>query len=110
MLSEKQIKELPHHELIEENKTIILRSVFDFKGGNEELFPFLLGCEQKNCTVVFKNEDITVCPKERMGDGGQNMLLSFYMLLGQNTKIATDYLRYLGLCAADGCVVKIENP
>lgn len=84
--------DVPHGKLIKENETITLFSVFDFAGGAEELFPFLYGCKQMNCTVLFKNEGITVTP-----DSGceQNFVLSFYAMIAKEPKIANDYINYL---------------
>lgn len=91
---DKLIQDLPHFDLMRENETIEMFSVFDFTGGAEELFPFLYGCKHLNCTVVFKNEDITVRPS---GDetSYQNLLLSFYAMIAKEPKIANDYIRYL---------------
>ena len=85
-------KDVPRGELIKENETVTLFSVFDFTGGAEELFPFLYGCKQMNCTVLFKNEDITVAP-----DSGceQNLVLSFYAAVAKEPKIVKDYINYL---------------
>ena len=86
-------KDVPHGELIKENETVTLFSVFDFAGGAEELFPFLYGCKQLNCTVVFENEGVTVRPDG--DDGLQNLLLSFYAMIAKEPKIANDYINYL---------------
>lgn len=86
-------KEVPRGELIRENETIKLFSVFDFNGGAEELFSFLFGCKQLNCTVVFENEGITVRPDG--DDDMQNLLLSFYAAVAKEPKIAKDYINYL---------------
>ena len=86
-------KDVPHGELIKENETVTLFSVFDFAGGAEELFPFLYGCKQLNCTVVFENEGVTVLHD---GDYGiQNLLLSIYASVAQEPKIVKDYIDYL---------------
>lgn len=87
-------KEVPRGELIRENETIKLFSVFDFNGGAEELFSFLFGCKKLNCTVVFENEGITINPNND-GDTEQNLLLSFYAMIAKEPKIANDYIRYL---------------
>ncbi len=86
-------KDVPHGELIKENETVTLFSVFDFAGGAEELFPFLYGCKQLNCTVVFENEGVTVRPDG--DDGAQNLLLSFYAAVAKEPKIVKDYINYL---------------
>jgi hypothetical protein len=98
MIDEKHLSELPHYDLIRENQTVELRSIFDFKGGNEELFPFLYGCQKKNCTVVFKNENITVKPKNDENKTAQSIQLSLYALIAKEPKIVEEYIRYLMLC------------
>lgn len=92
MTNADRFSEVPHYELIQDNGKIHIPSVFMFKGGHEELFPFLFVCRIKNCTVVFDNEDITVAPKE---DVFQNFLLSIYAHVAESPKIANDYMRYL---------------
>lgn len=98
MIDEKRLSELPHYDLIKENQTIELRSIFDFKGGSEELFPFLFGCEKKNCTVIFKNEDITVKPEDDEDKSIQSIKLSLYAFIAKDPKIVKEYVRYLTLC------------
>lgn len=93
MKKKMELLDVPHKELIRENETVTLFSVFDFAGGAEELFPFLYGCKQLNCTVVFENEGITVHPDG--DDDMQNLLLSFYAAVAKEPKIAKDYINYL---------------
>lgn len=92
MTKHNRFKDVPHFALIKENGTITIPSVFMFKGGCMELFPFLAACSGYNCTVYFKNEDITVEPKS---ESLNNVLLTLYMSLVETPKIANDYLRYL---------------
>lgn len=85
--------DVPHYEVIRENGTVQIPSVFMFKGGCDELFPFLAACESLNCTVIFENEKIKVTPK---GDNAfQNVTLSFYAFIAEQPKMVNDYLRYL---------------
>ena len=92
---DKKLYDLPYADFVRDNETITLRSVFDFTGGCDELFPFLYGCEQRNCTVVFENEGLTVAPKEN-DKTNINVLLSMYAAFGmKDSKIAKDYIRYL---------------
>lgn len=84
--------DVPHNDVIVENETVTVPSIFMFTGGPEELFPFLIGCREKNCTVWFENEDITVAPKE---DSYQNVLLSLYATLAATPSIPTQYMRYV---------------
>ena len=85
-------KDVPHFENIVEKGTLNIPSVFVFKGGCMELFPFLAACREFNCTVFFENENITVLPEN---DNFDNMVLSIYAAIAQNPKIAEDYIRYL---------------
>lgn len=87
-----KFKDVPHFESIIENGLLNIPSVFVFSGGNMELFPFLAACKELNCTVYFKNEDITVLPES---DNFDNVVLSIYAAIAQNPKIAEDYIRYL---------------
>ena len=91
---QERLKDVPHYDLIKENETIELFSVFDFTGGAEELFPFLYACRELNCTVVFKNEGITHKP-DNDEDIGQQLILSVYASIAAEPKIANDYIRYL---------------
>jgi hypothetical protein len=92
---------VPYEELIVDNDILRLRSIFDFAGGTEELFPFLYACEKRNCTVVFENEDITVAPDSK--GIAQDVLLTFYASISKNQKIVNDYIRYIVNCS-------LENP
>ena len=84
-------KDTPHFDLVKENETVILPSIFDFEGGYTEIFPFLCACDEYNCTVVFENEDITVVPK----DTNNNLIISIYAMLIENPKPFDDYIRYI---------------
>lgn len=88
-----RFKDVPHFTLIKENGTTTIPSVFMFKEGCKELFPFLAACSEYNCTVCFKNEGITVEPKSELFN---QVVLTTYMSLVEVPKIANDYLRYLG--------------
>lgn len=92
MTKHNRFKDVPHFSLIKENGTITIPSVFMFKKGCKELFPFLAACSGYNCTVYFKNEDITINPDS---EGTDKLLLTIYMSLIESPKIANDYLRYL---------------
>lgn len=85
-------KDTPHFDLVKENETVVLPSVFDFKGGFSEIYPFLHVCEVYNCTVIFENEDIIMEPK---GDIANKVKLSVYAMLIENPKPFDDYIRYI---------------
>ncbi len=84
--------DVPHANIIRDNETIHIDSIFMFTGGAVELFSFLCVCKHRNCTVVFDNEDITVPPKH---DTLSSAILTLYISLRENPKPAEDYLRYL---------------
>ena len=92
MTKHDRFKDVPHFTLIKENGTITIPSVFMFKEGCKELFPFLAACSEHNCTVYFENEDITVEPKSELMN---QVVLTTYMSLVEVPKIANDYLSYL---------------
>lgn len=85
-------KDVPHFDLIEQDKTITIFSIFQFTGGAIELFPFLKACEEYNCAVLFENEEIFIKPNYPIED---NIRLSIYASIAENPKIANDYIRYL---------------
>lgn len=87
-----RFKDIPHFNLIRENGTITIPSVFMFKGGCQELFSFLAACAEYNCTVFFNNEDIEVSPSY---DTAIQLKLITYMSIVESPKIANDYMRFL---------------
>ena len=99
---DKYLETSPHYDLVVENETINLRSIFDFDKGPEELFAFLFVCEQKNCTVKFENEEITVSPIDQDNPVHQKIMLSLYSWVAFNHKIVDDYNRYVELCKKGG--------
>lgn len=92
MTKHNRFKDVPHFNLIKENGAITIPSVFMFKGGCKELFPFLAACAEYNCVVHFKNENIT---EEPTSEPMNKVVLATYMSLVEVPKIANDYLRYL---------------
>lgn len=87
-----RFKDVPHFDLVKENTKINISSIFIFKGGCSELFPFLAACTAYNCEVYFQNEDITVKPTKNMNTQTTLML---YMSLIENPKVIKDYINYL---------------
>ena len=88
-------KDVPHFELIEENKVITIPSLF-MSGSNEELYPFLMACKAYNCEVVFENEELRVSPHV---DIETQCELFCYTVVMNCRKIGDDYTRYLGKLA-----------
>jgi hypothetical protein len=67
-----------------------------FKGGSEELFPFLLACDEYNCSVYFENEKISYEKKPLTENGMANVELAIYASIANDPKMVNDYIRYLG--------------
>lgn len=90
----KRFSDVPHFELIVPDGKITIPSLFMFKGGCEELFPFLLACREMRCVVEFENEQIIV---DYNGENKtvQDFVLSIYAHIAEHPKIAEDYIRYL---------------
>lgn len=88
-----RLKDVPHFNIIVENGTIHIPSIFMFEGGCIELFSFLHACRETNCTVIFDNENLTVVPDEV--EWAQNLMLSMYAHIAESPTIAEDYMRYL---------------
>lgn len=85
---------VPHFDVIKENGKIIIPSIFMFKGGCQELFPFLLACREMKCVVEFENEQIIV-DYSNENKTVQDFVLSIYAHIAEYPKIAEDYIRYL---------------
>jgi len=78
--------------LVKNNGVLTFRSIFDFTGGITDVFAFLEHCREKNCTVIFDNENIHVKPES---DLVMNMTLMLYAWIAENPKLTIDYFRYL---------------
>lgn len=82
---------VPHADLVVKDGIIEIPSIFMFTGGPDELFPFLGACREKNCTVIFKNENITAEPEDR---GVQLVKYGVYSTLAACPGFMSQYLRY----------------
>ncbi len=88
-----QYNEVPHSELIKDNETIHIGSVFMFKDiGSQGLYAFLHICKAKKCTVIFDNENLIIYPESNI-DTETKLLL--YTLVINYPKAANDYMKYL---------------
>ena len=94
MTKEESLRNVPHFDKIIRDGIVEIPSIFMFKGGCDELFPFLYACRKMNCTVKFANEQIEVKPD--CCSRAQDIELSFYAATAKHPKIANDYVRYLG--------------
>ncbi len=88
-MANKDYSDVPHYGLIRDNETIEIDSVFQFKGGFQELNLFLNACMARNCTVHFLNEDLTAEP------GGNRLTLNLYATVASDPELAERYLIYL---------------
>lgn len=84
---------VPHIDLIIENGSITLPSIFMFEKDATGLFLFINCCRENNCVVTFENENLTIDPKGRVSN--TNMVLQGYMNIISNPKFAEDYIKYL---------------
>ena len=82
---------VPHGELIVPRGHIIIRSLYQFNDVTE-VYSFLHACEKADCSVYFRNEDISVNSMGVMSV--PEIALSMYMHLKENPKMVEDYLRY----------------
>ena len=85
-------KDVPHFDLISENKPVVISSIFMFES-NDELYPFLAACEAFNCTVFFENEKLIVPPKY---DEIIRLKLLCYATVMNCREVGDAYVRYLG--------------
>ena len=89
-------KDVAHFDLIVENGTTHIDSVFIFKKP-EELFPFIGACQAMNSTVVFENENLVIPPEklDAMGECARNIELSMYCTIAEHPEIVQQYTTYL---------------
>jgi hypothetical protein len=99
-------KNVSHFDLIEENKPVVLPSIFIFKS-NEELYPFLAACRGYNCTVFFENEKLIIPPKD---DINKTLEVFSYSVLITCPKIGDDYVRYVSSVAKSEWVQGEHEP
>lgn len=85
-------RDVPYFNLIRENETVVIPSIFMF-ASCDELYPFLAACEEYNSTVIFENEQLTVPPKD---DINKKIEVFAYVTVLTCRKIGDDYVRYLG--------------
>lgn len=89
MARKKDYSDVPHFNLIRENETIEIDSVFQFKGGYPEMHSFLNACQDLNCTVHFDNEDLTVSP------GENRLMVNTYAAMAVDPRMMENYMIYL---------------
>ena len=92
MTKYERFKDFPHFDLIEENKPIVIPSVFMFES-HIELYSFMAACKAYNCTVFFENEKLIVPPN---ADMPTQVKLMCYANVAGCREIGDAYVRYLG--------------
>ena len=92
MKNQDKFRNIPHGELIVENGSITIPSIFMFSTITE-MQNFLHSCKALNCTVNFKNEGLLINPGDH--DGILSARLAGYGAIIVNPKLAHDYIRYL---------------
>ena len=91
MKNQERYKNVPHGELIVENGSITIPSIFMF-ATNTEMQDFLHSCKMLKCTVCFENEGIIIPPAD---DGITAARLASYGSVMIFPKTAEDYIKYL---------------
>lgn len=79
--------------IIVKNGSITVESIFLMSDGYPQISTFLQECQAQNCTVHFRNEDITVAPGD-LADTGVRAMLSTYGMLIAYPKAARDFVNY----------------
>lgn len=92
MTKYERYKDVPHFNLIEENKPVVIPSIFMFTS-HEELYPFLAACQAFNSTVFFENERMIVPPH---ADMMTELKVMCYVNVACCREIGDAYVRYLG--------------
>lgn len=85
-------KDVPHFDLIQENKPVVIPSIFMFTS-YDELYPFLSACKEYNSTVFFENERLVIPPKD---DINKTLEVFGYATVMSCREIGDAYVRYLG--------------
>ena len=88
----KDAQKYPHGEVIKENATIIVPSIFMLEN-METLFAFLFGCSRNNCTVHFANEDITVNPRKKPQEIQAKLIV--YMIVHESKEVVEKIFEYI---------------
>ena len=93
MKNQERYSTAPHIDLIVENGSITIPSIFMFGKDTGGLFLFISACREMNCTLHFKNEELHFNPKEY--DSVTNAKLTTYMGMMSTPEFAENYIRYL---------------
>ena len=91
MKNQDKYRSVPHGELIIENGSITIPSIFMFSSAIE-MQDFVHSCKMLNCTVYFVNERITIIPED---NGNMSARLAGYGAIIAKPEIAREYMTYL---------------
>lgn len=81
-------------EYIVPNGVVEIPSIFMFnENNNGDLFLFRKACKEANCTIVFKNENLTISPDE--DDTIKNLKVVIYHAMAECPKFGNDYVQYV---------------
>ena len=79
--------------IIVKDGDITIESIFLMSDGYPQISNFLQECHTQNCTVHFRNEDITIAPGD-LADTGVRAMLSTYGMLIVYPKAARDFVNF----------------
>lgn len=86
-------RDVPYWDKVVDDGEISVASIFQFKGGLVEIFPFLYECKEHNCGVTFENEDLHIGKEGATTE--QNILISMYAIFAQDSTICKKYIDYI---------------
>ena len=92
MKNQDKYKNIPHGELIVENGSITIPSIFMFETISQ-VQSFLHSCKMLNCSVIFENEGLTASPDNY--ESTMVYYLAGYGGIMARPKFAEDYIKYL---------------
>lgn len=82
-----------YKSLVVENGKLEIPSIFMFSNQGSNFHLFLNECKNKNCTVYFKNEDLTYIPNDL--DSNSNYKFMAYQAVISDTSILKNYEKYM---------------
>ena len=92
MKNQDKYRNVPHGELIVENGSITIPSIFMFETISQ-VQSFLHSCKMLNCSVTFENEGLTASPDNY--ESTMVYYLAGYGGIMARPKFAEDYIKYL---------------
>lgn len=87
---DEKLRHIPHVTVIKENGETIIPSIFMFKDIGR-VMEFLYAAKKMNSTVIFENENLTVCPNDVINE---EEIIGYGMIMN-NHKSVGDYLCYM---------------